>query len=61
MQFRYFSCPKCGIVMCAPKKRNTKTEHNGQMHRKNMWCPRCKEEQEFVLKEVIDVSNSIFR
>ena len=61
MQFRYFSCPKCGIVMCAPKKRNTKMKHNSQMHKKNMWCFHCKEKQEFVLKEVIDVGNSIFR
>lgn len=36
-------------------------KHKGQIHRKNMWCPRCKEEQVFVLKEVIDISNSIFR
>ena len=61
MQFRYFSCPKCGVIMCAPRKKNAKMKENGQMHRKNMWCFRCKEKQDFVLKEVIDVSNSIFR
>ena len=36
-------------------------KHKGQMHKKNLWCPCCKEEQVFILKEVIDVSNSIFR
>lgn len=60
MQFRYFSCPECNIVMCAPKRRNTKMKYYGQPHRKTMWCFKCKKKQQFILKEAITYKNSIF-
>lgn len=61
MQFRYFSCPECNTIMCAPKRRNTKMKYYGQPHRKNMWCYKCKKKQSFILKEVANYKTSIFR
>ena len=41
------------IVMAAPKHKNFKKE---KKHRKNMWCPFCKEERRFILDEVTKVN-----
>lgn len=59
VHIRYFHCPVCHKVMVAPKHKNFKKE---KKHRKNMWCPFCKEERRFILDEVtkIDFIKKIF-
>lgn len=41
---RFFKCPECGIVICAPKLKYHMTSEG---HIKTMWCFKCKEERDF--------------
>jgi phage FluMu protein Com len=42
---RYFKCPDCNLILTAYKKTSRMTKKG---HLKNMWCPRCKNEHNFI-------------
>ena len=42
---RRFKCPDCGYITIAYKKASLKTPRG---HLKNLWCPRCKNEHNFI-------------
>ena len=42
---RYFKCPTCGYISIAFKRDSHKTSKG---HLKNLWCPHCKDEHNFV-------------
>ena len=41
---RCFKCPECGLKMVAPKGRGSEPSH-----KKDMYCPFCKDVTKFVL------------
>lgn len=40
----HFVCPKCGIDMPIPRKRNKQRKAD---HKKALYCPRCKSRENF--------------
>lgn len=42
---RRFKCPNCGYIAVAYKNSGKMTAKN---HKKNMWCPFCKDEHNFI-------------
>lgn len=56
MQIRYFHCPVCQTKMPATKTKNfKKVKYKGRMHRKHMWCYKCKREQRFIMDEISEM------
>ena len=45
MTQRKFKCPECGYVLFAFKRASQKTPKG---HLKKLWCPRCKDEHNFI-------------
>ena len=40
-----FVCPDCGLIIPLPRCHG---QQRGNGHKKNLWCPTCKEEHNFM-------------
>lgn len=45
----YYKCPSCGKVLSIPRQSG---KLRGRGHKKDIWCPFCKEEKTFVELEI---------
>ena len=53
---RYFHCPVCFTILTAPKRKNfKKNSYKGEKHRKDLYCPKCKKKESFILDEAFFV------